>query len=215
MNGVVIRTKSQVRFFVGDDTNFAADSTGIIGGLSNNSGSIEWEFGTLLGIRASCCTSGYVGTEEFVLHGDYDGKIYRQEQGNNFNGSDIVSIYATPYLDFGDAGVRKNIRKINTFIRAEGPLEMNLALSYDWGDYNTARPSTYTQNSAGAPTTYGGRNIDYGAANIVYGGSEKPIMETAVQGSGFALRATFVTVGQYNPFSIQGLVIEYSVAGRR
>lgn len=215
VNSVVVRSKSQVRFFVGDDTNFAADSLGIIGGLSDATGSIEWEFGTLLGIRASCTTSGYIGTEEFILHGDYDGKVYRQEKGNSFNGTDIVSIYATPYLDFGDAGVRKSIRKINTFIRAEGPLEMNLALSYDWGDYNTARPSTYTQQSAGAPTIFGGRSITYGAANIIYGGSEKPIMATDVQGSGFSMRATFVTVGQYDPFSIQGLVIEYSAAGRR
>ena len=152
---------------------------------------------------------------EFILHGDYDGKVYRQEKGNSFNGTDIVSIYATPYLDFGDAGVRKSIRKINTFIRAEGPLEMNLALSYDWGDYNTARPSTYTQQAEGAPTIFGGRSITYGAANIIYGGSEKPIMSTDVQGSGFSMRATFVTVGQYDPFSIQGLVIEYSAAGRR
>ena len=61
---------------------------------------------------------------------------------------------------------------------------MNLALSYDWGDYSTARPSTYTQESKGAPTAYGGRNIRYGAANMIYGGSEKPIMETDVQGFG-------------------------------
>lgn len=215
LNGVVIRTKSQVRFFVGDDTIATSDSIGVIGGLSQSTGSIDWEFGTLLGIRASCCTSGYIGTEEFVLHGDYDGKIYRQERGKSFNDSDIISIYATPYLDFGDAGIRKQIRKVNTFLRAEGPLELNLELSYDWGDYDTARPSTYTQASAGAPTAYGGRNITYAGANIVYGGSEKPIVETDVQGSGYSMRVTFVTLGQYDPFSIQGLVIEYSVAGRR
>lgn len=215
LNGVVIRSKSQVRYFIGDDTNFAADSLGVIGGLSDSSGSIEWEFGTLLGIRASCTTSGYINLDEFILHGDYDGKVYRQEVGKSFNGSDIVSIYATPYIDFGDAGLRKSIRKVNTFIRAEGPLEMNLALSYDWGDYNTARPSTYSQQSAGAPTAYGGRNIRYGTANIIYGGSEKPIMSTDVQGSGFSLRCTYVTVGQFDPFSIQGLVIEHSVSGRR
>ena len=215
LNGVVIRTKSQVRFFVGDSNIAASDSIGVIGGLSQSAGSIDWEFGTLLGIRASCCTSGYIGTEEFILHGDYDGKVYRQERGKSFNASDIISIYATPYLDFGDAGIRKQIRKVNTFLRAEGPLELNLELSYDWGDYDTARPSTYTQDSAGAPTAYGGRNITYAGANIVYGGSEKPIVETDVQGSGYSMRATFVTLGQYDPFSIQGLVIEYSVAGRR
>lgn len=215
MNGVVVRSKSQVRFFVGDDTAFTQDSLGILGGLTQVGSSISWEFGTTLGIRASCCTSGYINKQEVVLHGDYDGKVYRQEQGNSFNGQDIVSIYATPYLDFGDAGARKSIRKINTFVRAEGPMEMNLSLSYDWGDYTISKPANYTQASVGAPSVYGGRNIDYADANVLYGGSSKPVMTTDVQGSGMSLRATFVSVGQYDPFSIQGLVIEFTPAGRR
>jgi hypothetical protein len=219
LTGVVIRSKSQVRYFV-TTTNSgtvvaATDSLGIIGGLTDTSGSIEWEFGELLGIRASCATSDYVGTEEIILHGDHDGKVYRQENGTSFNGSNIISVYATPYLDFGETEQRKVIRKLNTFVRAEGPFEMNLAIDYDWGDYNTAVPSTYTQTSAGAPTTYAGRNINYNGSNVVYGGASKPIMTSDIQGSGFAVRATFVTDGQSEPFSIQGLVFEFSAAGRR
>ena len=215
LNGVVIRSKSQIRYFIGDDNIFVTDSFGLIGGLTDSSGSITWEFGELVGIRASCTASDYIGTEEFVLHGDYDGKVYRQEQGTSFNGTDIVSIYSTPYLDFGETEQRKYIRKVNTFIRAEGPMELNLSLAYDWGDYNTARPSTYTQQSQGGPTVYAGRSISYAGANVLYGGSSKPIMTSDVQGSGFSVRATYVTVGQSEPFSIQGIVFEYSAAGRR
>ena len=215
LNGVVIRSKSQIRYFIGDDDVNATDSFGIIGGLTDSQGSIGWEFGELVGIRASCASSEYIGTEEFVLHGDYDGKVYRQERGTSFNDTDIVSIYSTPYLDFGETEQRKYIRKVNTFVRAEGPMEMNLSLAYDWGDYNTARPSTYTQESQGGPTVYAGRSISYAGANVLYGGSSKPIMTSDVQGSGFSVRATFVTVGQSEPFSIQGIVFEYSAAGRR
>ena len=219
LTGVVIRSKSQVRYFV-TTTNSgtvvaASDAIGIIGGLTDTSGSIEWEFGQLLGIRASCATSDYVGTDEIILHGDHDGKVYRQENGTSFNGSNIISVYATPYLDFGETEQRKVIRKLNTFVRAEGPFEMNLAIDYDWGDYNTAVPSTYTQTSDGAPTIYAGRNITYNGANVIYGGASKPIMTSDIQGSGFSVRATFVTDGQSEPFSIQGLVFEFSAAGRR
>ena len=35
INGVVIRSKSQVRFFVGDSTTTVANSFGIIGGLAS------------------------------------------------------------------------------------------------------------------------------------------------------------------------------------
>jgi len=215
MNGVVIRSKSQVRFFVGDSTTSVDNAFGIIGGLASQESGISWEFGELKGIRTSCTTSDYIGREEFVLHGDYDGKVYRQEKGTSFNGVDITSVYATPYLDFGDTEVRKTLRKVNTFIRAEGPVKLFLSLAYDWGDYNTQRPSSYSQESLGGPVEYGGLNINYAGANILYGGNSKPIMTTDVQGSGFSARATFVTVGQSEPFSIQGLVFEFSISGRR
>lgn len=219
LTGVVIRSKSQVRYFVtssvGNNLQVASESIGIIGGLTDSSGSIGWEFGELLGIRASCCTSDYVGTTELILFGDHDGKVYQQEKGTSFNGSNIISVYSTPYLDFGETEQRKELRKINTFVRAEGPFEMNLAVDYDWGDYNTAVPSTYTQSSAGAPTIYAGRNVTYNGTNIVYGGASKPVMTSSIQGSGFSCRATFVTDGQSEPFSIQGLVFEFSAAGRR
>jgi len=215
LNGVVIRKKSQVRYFFGDASIGVQSAEGVIGGLTERDNQISWEFGSTLGIRASCCTSEYIGREEFVLHGDYDGRVYRQEQGKTFAGNDIVAIYATPYLDFGDTEVRKVMRKANTFIRAEGPLEMNLAIAYDWGDNTTVRPSTYTQDSTGGPTVFGGDNITYAGANVLYGGNSKPIMTTDIQGSGFSIRATFVTVGQFDPYSIQGIVFEYSVSGRR
>jgi hypothetical protein len=215
LNGVVIRGKSQVRFFVDDAGTEVTDSYGIIGGLADQQGSIGWEFGELTGIRASCCTSDYIGRTEFILHGDYDGKVYRQEQGTSFNGGDILAVYATPYLDFGDTETRKTMRKVNTFVRAEGPVEVFLSMAYDWGDYSTSRPSSYSQTSAGGPVEYGGRNIDFAGANILYGGNSKPIMTSDIQGSGFSSRATFVTVGQSEPYSIQGLVFEFSISGRR
>ncbi len=215
LNSVVIRSKSQVRYFIGGSSTVVGDSIGIIGGLTENSGSLQWEFAEMLGIRASCCTSEYIGTQELVLHGDHDGIVYQQEQGTSFNGSDITSVYATPYLDFGETEQRKVMRKLNTFIRAEGPMSLDVALSYDWGDYEVSVPNDYAASSAGGPTVYKGRDIKYNATNVLYGGASKPIMTTDIQGSGFAVRATFVAIGQTEPHSIQGLVIEFSLAGRR
>lgn len=215
VNSVVIRSKSQVRFFVGDSTTPQVDSYGIIGGLYDSQGSINWSFGELNGIRASVTESGYIGSEEYVVHGDYDGKVYQQENGKSFAGNDIVAVYSTPYLDFGDTEVRKTLRKVNTFVRAEGPATFFLSLDYDWGDYNTSKPSEYTQASTGGPVRYNALNLDYGDANALYGGNSKPILTADVQGSGFSTRATFVTVGQSEPYSIQGLVFEFSISGRR
>lgn len=216
LNGVVIRSKSQLRYFVGDDNDaFTADSFGIIGGLRSADQRLGWEFGELIGIRASCCDSAYVGSSELVLHGDYNGKVYQQEKTDQFDGTDILAVYATPFFDFGDTEVKKVMRKTNTFIRAEGPLTMNMAVAYDWEDINTAVPSSYTQESKGAPVRYKGKNINYAGTNINYGGTEKPIITSSVQGSGYATQLTFVTLGNFKPYSIQGIVFEFSIAGRR
>jgi hypothetical protein len=213
--GVVIRSKSQLRYFVGDDTTAVTDSYGIIGGLRSADQRLGWEFGELIGIRASATASAYVNRSELVLHGDYNGKVYRQEVGTTFDGESILAIYSTPYYDFGDTEVRKTMRKVNTFIRAEGPLTVNMALNYDWDDPTVARPSSYSQESKGAPVRYKGRNINYAGVNINYGGNEKPIITTSIQGSGFSSQVTFVTYGDFDPYSIQGIVFEFSIAGRR
>jgi|TARA_R110002124_G_scaffold217995_2_gene383820 hypothetical protein len=215
LNGVVIRSKSQLRYFIGDDSVFPQDSFGIVGGLRSADQRLGWEFGELVGIRASCCDSAYVNSSELVLHGDYNGKVYQQEKTNQFDGADILAVYATPFFDYGDTEVKKTMRKANTFIRAEGPLTMNMAVTYDWEDPNTAKPSSYSQESAGAPVRYKGKNINYVGTNINYGGSAKPIVTTSLQGSGYSCQLTFVTLGNFNPYSIQGIVFEFSIAGRR
>lgn len=220
LDGVVVRSKSQVRYFVtsldGDGAVVPqAESRGIVGGLTDSAGAITWEFGETEGIRTSCTTSDYVGTSEVILHGDHDGVIYQEEKGNSFAGADIIAVYATPFLDFGETEQRKIMRKANAFIRAEGPFEMFLALEFDWGDQTISVPNTYSLATAGAPTTYRGRGVKYNSTNIVYGGPGKPVMQYSIQGSGFATRATFVTIGQTDPHSIQGLVFEFTAAGRR
>ena len=214
--GVVIRSKSQVRYFIDPPTVVGQEeSFGIIGGLRSADQRLGWEFGEMVGIRASCAVSEYVNNVEVVLHGDHNGKVYRSENGDlSFDGQKILAIYATPFFDFGETEVRKIMRKVNTFIRAEGPLEMNMALNYYWNDPTTAKPNSYSQISEGAPVVYKGINIDYNAANVSYGGTDKPIITTDVQGSGQAAQATFVTLGITEPYSIQGIVFEFSIAGR-
>ena len=93
LNAVVIRQKSQFRFFFG-----ASDSQGAIGALrQQQNGGIGFEFGQLLGISATAADSGYIGQYEFVVHGDLNGKVYRQESGTSFDGTEIFSLFQTPF----------------------------------------------------------------------------------------------------------------------
>jgi len=215
VNALVVRGKSQVRFFYGDDSLPVTSSKGIIGGLRLNQGNISWEFGELLGIRASCVMSEYINREEFVLHGDYDGNIYRQEMGNDFNGEDILSIYTTPYLDFGETETRKTFLKINTHIRVEGPMVCNFSVKYDWGNPDTSKPDAYDSSIDLAPIVYNSPSITYDNPNIKYNSGAKPYTETDVQGTGFSMRLNYVSLGKFDPFSLQGFIVEIKPEGKR
>ena len=215
LNAVVIRQKRQVRFLFGGDEFLPQNSAGIIGGLTFFQGQLSWEFGDLVGLRASCMTSEYIGRKEYVLHGDYDGGVYIQETGTKFNGQPITSVYRTPYLDFGDTEIRKTMHRINTFLRPEGPVTMNISVTYDWADGDVAIPPAYQSASSGGPTVYNGFTVEYGGEEVTYGGATKPIMLNNIQGSGYSVQLTFVSSGDFKPHSIQGVVFEFAQSGKR
>jgi hypothetical protein len=215
MNAVVIRGKSQFRVFFGDDNTDADGSKGIIGGLRTADQQTGWEFGELLGIRASCCTSRYVNGVEIVLHGDFDGVVYRQERGNDLNGSAMTSVYSTPYLDLGDTEVRKVFEKVTVFANGEGNVDLNLNISYDWGKEEIANPQNYIIELEADQPIYGDSTYTYDDPATVYGGILTPIGVTNIEGSFFSTRLTFSASGTEAPHTIHALVIEYAVKGRR
>jgi len=140
---VLIRGKSQFRTFFSSDAVSRQETQGIIGCIRSLSGETSWEWGRLKGIRVSCATSEYIGTTEYIIHGDYDGRVYRQETGNSFAGDNVTAIYSTPYFDFGDAGVRKTMRKIILFARPEGNMLINYNVTFDWDDPYRINPFSY------------------------------------------------------------------------
>jgi hypothetical protein len=215
VNTVAIRGKSQFRMFFGGDNFDANDSRGIIGALRSADQNTGWEFGELLGFRASCATSRYVNGEEVVLHGDYDGNVYQQEEGNSLNGSDMLSVYSTPYLDMGDTEVRKVFEKVIIFMRGEGDLGITIGVDYDWGDTAVPKPANYDIDISGTLPTYDDPDVMYGSPSAVYGGLLTPHTFKDIQGSFFSARLTFTTTGTEFPHSIYGIILEYQVKGRR
>jgi hypothetical protein len=207
---VTLREKTQFRYFFSGSTDTVSDAYGLIGCLRKQAEG-SWEFSELTGIRANCAWSGFVDSREIILHGDYDGYLYQQEQTNSFNGADITSVYTTPYLDVGDTEIRKLMRKLNTFIRAEGSVDFNISVRFDWGNENVAVPNNYIGESVAGPITYGGGSeYDDGST---YGGATRNVLATNIQGSCFSVQFSYVTIGGA-PFTMQGFVVEFSGKGR-
>lgn len=211
VQATVVRRKSQARFFFSDENLDTERNVGVLGGLKGSSGDYTWEWARMRGIRASCCTSGYLSSQEYVIHGDYNGKVYRQEQGNSFDGANISATYSTPYLDFGDPLIRKTIHKILVFLRPEDSVELTMNLRVDWGDREALVPDAYILTSSIIGTTYG--TGVYGVD--VYALSPPPVTFKNVEGSHFSSNLTFNSDNTDGSFSIQAIVYEFSTNGRK
>ena len=205
---VVIGRKSQFRLFFAN-----SESLGLIGSLRTSSQNPSgFEYSQLVGIEVYCVDSGYIVTEEFVIHGDSLGKVHRQEQGFTFEGNAIFSLYQTPYLYQDDPIIRKTYYDINTYMRSEGQVSVNIGVEFDYGDSSTSVPTGYSFTTEGAASFWGLATYD---ASDIYDGNPSPVRKTSLQGSGDSISLTYVTTETQPSHTIQSFVISYSLADRR
>ena len=214
MSSVVIKNKSQFRYFFPNETGLASDAFGIIGGLRFANNSVGWEFGELLGIRSFVAYSDTINAVETTVHGDLDGYVFKQESGNSFNGSDVLAVYATPFLYFDSTERRKVFHKLSIYTRPEGTSEFNLAVYYDWDDPNKYNPNSYSVSTQGAILRYFSTGGTYGST-FTFGGSSSPVLEKNIQGSGRSVSFVITSIGTEAPYSIQGWGLTFQEAGYR
>lgn len=205
---VVIRKKSQFRFFFKNDS-----SLSLIGAIRKSSGKQSiFEYSQLIGIEANCVASGYIGQFEHVIHGDGDGKVYRQERGTSFDGEDIFSLYQTPYFYMEDPELRKIVHKVDTYLKSEGNTEVFVGVYYDYDDVYSLNPTSYTFSTEGAAAVYG--TAVFGSGDI-YDGNPSPKALTNVSGSGKSVSISYVTNNQNASHTIQAIAMTYGLADRR
>lgn len=212
---VVVKEKSQFRYLFGKSALTAPNSYGFIGSLRTSDQRTGWEFGELRGFQANCVTSGYIGDDEYVLHGDHSGYVYRQEKGGTFESDNVFASYKTPFLDFGNPDLRKLFNKVTMFLRPEGDNTFLVTADYDWNDSDVLNPNDYSITSSGGYAEYRDTATEYNTAGYVYGGASKPVIRQAIQGSGRSMLLRFVTTSSANPYSIFGFSIQYEEAGLR
>lgn len=214
LNSVVLRKKSQFRYFMYSQGVLPQNAKGLIGGLRNSDTENGWEFGELQGIRVSSVTSGYINNREVIIHGDYDGAVYQQEFGNTFDDSYVYSAYSTPYLTFGLPEQRKRIREIQIFYNLKGDLQNSISMDFDWSDKNIIEPKPYDQDQINLLYRYdNGINYDSGAT---YSNTRlSPVLKTPIEGSCFSVKFTFASRDINPPHTIHGFIINYTPQGRR
>lgn len=209
--GVVLRHKSQFRLFFYSSAESVGDSQGVIGGIRYpTSGTKSWEFGRLLGIKANCATSGFINNLEVMIHGDDVGHVFEQEVGSSFNGDQIISVFTTPYLDFGNTETLKDFIRCHLFIRPEGPVTIYTGLRFDWDDPNSPVPPNFSDTFGAITTKYDGSTALYDAAGVTYDGTGRLSLRFDINGAGSSIKYSFVNASASTlPFTIQGYVTRY------
>ena len=207
----VIRQKSQYRLFYPTTGGVEAGSYGIIGVIkSNPQGQIGWEYSDIKGIKAASCDSDFVGANETVVHGGFDGFVYKQESGNDFAGTNIKSVYRSPDLTMGDAGIRKSMQRINLNFDTEGTVDASLFVKFDFEDASVPQPAAYSLSTQSTAVVYG--TGTYGTS--VYGATGIPIVRQSIEGSGFTVVIRVEDESGNPPITLKGFELEFTPGAR-
>ena len=210
LKALVIRRKSQFRLFFEANTSLSLLAAIRKGPTAQST----FEYSQLVGIEATSVASGYIGQFEFVLHGDTSGKVYKQEEGDSFAGSDVFSVYQTPYYFMGDPEVRKIFYKVKTFLKTEGEALINVGIDFNFGDSEINTPENFSLTTAGAASNFDAASTVYDTTDI-YDGNPSPTRSTSISGSGDSISVSYVTNSTSPSHTIQAVSVLYGTGDRR
>jgi len=210
LKALVIRRKSQFRLFFEANTSLSLLAAIRKGPTAQST----FEYSQLVGVEATAVASGYIGQFEFVLHGDSTGKVHKQEEGDSFAGSEIFSVYQTPYYFMGDPEVRKVFYKVKTFLKTEGEALINVGIDFNFGDSEINTPENFSLTTAGAASLFDAASTIYDTTDI-YDGNPSPTRTTNISGSGDSISVSYVTNSTSPSHTIQAVSILYGTGDRR
>jgi hypothetical protein len=210
-DSVVIPQKTQYRLFFSKTAGSASLTEGLICVLKNSGQGTAYEFSRIKGIKPSCTDTFITSGDVLVLHGGFDGYVYRQEEGITFDGTAINGKYRSPDLTFNDPGIRKHMQRVIVNYKPESVIDADLFLRYDYESSDSARPAAYPLDSEDIAGIYG--LSTYGVPT--YGGPSQPLLRQSVEGSGFAVALRVNDGGATAPYSLKGFQLEYQLGARR
>jgi len=209
---IVIPQKTQYRLFFSKAGALESRTEGLVCVLKGQQGGREaYEFARLKGIKPACTDTFITVGDVLVLHGGFDGYIYRQEEGSTFDGSAINGKYRSPDMTFGDPGIRKHMQRVVVNYKPESIIDADLFVRYDYESADSARPAAYPLDSTDIAGIYG--TSTYGTPT--YGGASQPLVRQSVEGSGFAVALRVNDGGSTDPYSLKGFQLEYQTGARR
>ena len=130
---------------------------------------------------------------ETIVHGAYDGYVYKQESGGVFTratGTDTIrGFYRSPDMPLGDPGIRKSMQRALVNYKVNEAIDttnQTFRLRYNFDDTNTPQPDSYSFSSAQVAAFY--NSGVYGVS--AFGSSGLPLERVTVEDSRFGVAFT-------------------------
>ena len=204
---LVIPNKTQYRIFFTKSSVTEPQTKGIICVLKGQ----QFEFAELKGIRPTSTDTFVDSGDVIAIHGSGDGYVYRQESGNDFDGTAILGRYRSPDLSMNDPGIRKYMQRVILNYAPESSIDADLFIRYDYESGDVPIPAAYPLDSSKVVAIYG--TSLYGTGT--YGGTSQPLVRQPVEGSGFSVALKIQDGGTTAPYSLKGFQLEYQLGARR
>jgi hypothetical protein len=209
---VVIREKSQYRL-LGFNQSYSDDAArGILCTQFAQQGGEGMAWAETRGINAYVASSSLNDTTEYILFANDDGYVYRMEDGNNFNGSNIRATFKTAPMAITDPATRKGFYKMKLFVDPQGGFDTTMSTEYDYNQTGTVQPNSITVSNTASPVAF------YGTATYAtsgYGGNLQYIFDLQLTGSAFVVAYSFESDNDDPPYSFDSMIIQYGQYGRR
>ena len=141
-----------------------------------------------------------------------DGYVYKLENGNNFDGSNIATTFATPFVPVNDPRVRKAFYKVYLYADPQGSVAFDLSLKFDFDEKDSVQPSKIDFSKTGNEIGFYG-TATYGTGT--FGTKLQKTFEAQTIGSGFTVSMQFESNNTNPPYSLDALTLEYDTYTRR
>ena len=210
---VVVRGKSQYRI-LGYNTNITQENAqGILGTQFSGQGGEGMAWAETRGIRAYVADSRFYQNTETIVFANDDGYLYQMEDGNNFDGSNIQTTFATPFMPINDPRVRKTFYKAYLYTDPQGSVSFDMSLKLDFDQKDSIQPTEIDfDNNTGQVAFYGTATF---GSSAVYSTKLLTLFETQLIGSGFTGSIQFESDSTDPPFSLDAITIEFGTNTRR
>ncbi len=210
---VVIRNKSQYRILGYNNNIGQANAQGILGTQMAGQGGEGMSWADLRGIRAYVADSRFYQNAETIVFANDDGYLYQMEEGNSFDGDNIQTTFATPYMPINDPRIRKTFYKMFLYTDPQGSVSFDVSLKLDFDQKNSVQPTKIDFNNATGTVAFMGA-ATFGSS-AVYSSKLKTLFETQIIGSAFVVSLQYTSDSVDPPFSLDAITLEYTTNTRR